>query len=100
MAHSIHYGTKCGHPLHPSASPHTPHCPPCTTKTAQRRLNEAHSNLATQGGLNLNGRLRNLRWEKAKIAYNIALRRAEATKEREQRRWERETAWNDAHAGE
>ncbi|KAF2250768.1 hypothetical protein BU26DRAFT_383317, partial [Trematosphaeria pertusa] len=88
--------TKCGHPLHPSASPHTPNCPACTLATAKSRLETAQELLLLNGGLERPWNLRDAAWNRARLKYNIANRRMEDARKRDQLRWEREQTWDEA----
>jgi hypothetical protein len=98
-----HYGhprgcaTKCHHTLHPSAAAHTPLCPTCNMSAAKAKMNTALKGLATEGGLIPTDYLRDRRWLRAKLRYEVAKRRQAKTRSSDQLREEREEAWEDAH---
>ncbi|KAF2796368.1 hypothetical protein K505DRAFT_335278 [Melanomma pulvis-pyrius CBS 109.77] len=95
--HSKRSATGCKHDLHPSLPSHTPLCLTCILGTAQAKLEQAQERLLDQGGLDLSWALRDRSWVKARLAYYHARRGLEKAKKRDQLRWEREQAWDEAH---
>jgi hypothetical protein len=98
-----HYGhprgcaTICHHTLHPSAAAHTPLCPACTMSVAKAKMEAALKGLAAEGGLVPTDYLRDRRWLRAKLRYEVTKRRQATIRSRDQLREEREESWEDAH---
>jgi hypothetical protein len=95
--HPKRFATKCNHELHPSASSHTPYCPPCVLHTAQAKLEVTQETVMNAGGLDRSWELRNREWVSARLAYYLACSALEKARTRDQLRWEREQAWDEAH---
>ncbi|KAH8722557.1 hypothetical protein GQ44DRAFT_711660 [Phaeosphaeriaceae sp. PMI808] len=95
--HLRRYATICNHSIHPSASPHMPLCPACTTSRAKCRMDAALKGLAAEGGLLPAEYMRDRRWQRAKLQYEIAKQRQAKARSRDQLRIEREQAWEEAH---
>lgn len=89
--------TKCGHVLHPSAPEHTPLCPACITSQAKAKMDSALKGLIAEGGLIPADYMRDRRWQRVKLRYEIANKRQAAARSRDQLRIEREQAWDEAH---
>jgi hypothetical protein len=98
-----HYGhaggcaTQCHHTIHPSAAAHTPLCPACIMSAAKAKMDNALKGLAAEGGLVPTDYLRDRRWLRAKLRYEVTKRGQAKTRSRDQLREEREEAWEDAH---
>ncbi|KAF1918408.1 hypothetical protein BDU57DRAFT_515157 [Ampelomyces quisqualis] len=95
--HPKHQATKCWHTLHPSASKHTPLCPTCTQSQANAKMNAALKGLVAEGGLVPAGGMRDRRWQRAKLHYEIVQERQAKTRSRDQLREERQQTWDEAH---
>ncbi|KAH9867093.1 hypothetical protein IAQ61_007685 [Plenodomus lingam] len=91
------FATKCWHEVHPASSRRTPWCPTCAAARARARLDAAQRNLVAEGGLAPAEFMRDRRWNTARIKHNIAKQRRERERKRDQLRWEREQAWDEAH---
>ncbi len=89
--------SKCGHNIHPSASPRTPYCPTCVMASAKRKSEQALARLLENGGLLRPRDQRDSSWSRACLSYAIASRRMERVRKKDQLRWKREQAWNAAH---
>ncbi|KAF1962053.1 hypothetical protein CC80DRAFT_499490 [Byssothecium circinans] len=87
----------CSHELHPSAPEHTPSCPDCIIATAKRKLDHAQEELVNYGGLHLPPYLLDGSWKRAKLAHSAATGNMGMARRKDQLRWERERAWDDAH---
>ena len=95
--HPEQVATKCGHRIHPSASPHTPYCPECVLQSAQALLESTREQFLDQGAIGRSWRSRDRPWVLARSAYQYAFRGFENVRKRDQRRWESEQAWDEAH---
>jgi hypothetical protein len=77
QSHATHYGhpqpqaTKCGHLLHPSAPKRTPLCPACITSEVKTKMDLALKGLIAEGGLMPSDYMRDRRWQRAKLRYEI-----------------------------
>ncbi|KAF2865453.1 hypothetical protein BDV95DRAFT_632305 [Massariosphaeria phaeospora] len=96
--HPTQCATTCTHEIHRSAPAHTPYCPACITKSAKTNLEFAQGKLLLTGGLDNPPRLRDADWKRANLVYQTALRALEKVRKKDQLRWERENAWDAAHA--
>ncbi|KAF2822092.1 hypothetical protein CC86DRAFT_458611 [Ophiobolus disseminans] len=97
--HLQQQATKCGHIIHPSAPAHTPLCPACLTSQIKSRMDLALIGLIAEGGLFPADCMRDRRWQRSKLRYEIANARQTKARIRDQLRVEREQAWEDAHQG-
>ncbi|KAF2851693.1 hypothetical protein T440DRAFT_554137 [Plenodomus tracheiphilus IPT5] len=95
--HQKVFATRCWHEVHPASSKHTPWCSTCAAARARTRLDAAQRNLVAEGGLAPAEYLRDRRWNTARIKHDIAKQRLERDRKRDQLRWEREQAWDEAH---
>jgi hypothetical protein len=95
--HPQKLATICGHEIHASAPDHTPYCPWCVLTSANQKVEEASETLLQNGGQTPPGNQRDGNWKKAKLTYNVAVRRVEKMRKKDQLRWERELAWDEAH---
>ena len=89
--------TSCGHLLHPSAPAHTPLCPACITSHAKAKMDSALKGLIAEGGLIPSECIRDRRWQRAKLRYEIASKRKAKARSRDQLRAESELTWEEAH---
>ncbi|KAH4263536.1 hypothetical protein HBI04_150250 [Parastagonospora nodorum] len=96
-SHPRRQATKCGHIIHPSASEHTPLCPACLTSRAKSYMNVALKGLIAEGGPSPSDSMRDRRWQRAKLRYDIAKQRQAKIRSRDQLREEREQTWNEMH---
>jgi hypothetical protein len=95
--HPKHQATKCWHTLHPSASKHTPLCPTCTKSEANAQMNAALMGLVAEGGLIPAEGMRDRRWQRAKLRYEIVQKRQAKVRSRDQLREEQQQTWDEAH---
>ena len=89
--------TKCWHEIHPASSGHTPWCPKCAESHTRAKLDAAQRNIVAEGGLAPAVCTRDRPWNMARVRHEIAKQRLERERERDQLRWEREQAWDEAH---
>jgi hypothetical protein len=95
--HPKRQATKCRHLIHPSASQHTPLCPDCITSRINTAMDLALQGLVTEGGLARVEHMRDRRWQRAKLRYEVMKQRQAKIRSRNQLREEREQAWEEAH---
>lgn len=95
--HLRQQATSCSHMLHPSAPAHTPLCPTCVTSQAKAKMDAALKGLIAEGGLIPSDYMRDRRWQRAKLRYEIASKRQAKARSRDQLRVESEQTWEEAH---
>ncbi|KAF2686843.1 hypothetical protein K458DRAFT_429780 [Lentithecium fluviatile CBS 122367] len=96
--HPKRMATICRHQLHFSASPHTPYCPACIHAAAISKTAQALDGLNRNGSSHRSWNAVDLRLNRAKLSYKIAIQRLEQVREKGQLRAEREQAWDEAHS--
>jgi hypothetical protein len=76
---------------------HTPLCPACVISQAKAKMDAALKGLIAEGGPIPPGYMRDRRWQRAKLRYEIASKRQTQARSRDQLRVESEQTWDDAH---
>ncbi|OCL11044.1 hypothetical protein AOQ84DRAFT_437948 [Glonium stellatum] len=95
--HPAPSATKCGHLLHPSASLNTPYCPLCLLHIASEKFAAAKARLELEGGPWPDPMIRDLAWNKARLALEIARKALLNQTQRNAFRNEREAHWDRIH---